>query len=270
MATNIRVLSQLEPTHAGYDVSDEVAVRALFAAEGRHFWHLTRNRFITERLQAFDLPAGSRFIELGCGSGSVASALARAGFSVTAVDGHRSLLEIAAARPEPLTLWLHDLRLGSAGFPERDFDAAGLFDVVEHLDDPGSALAAALQCVRPGGLLVGTVPALLGLWSKVDVASGHKTRYSRRRLAALLASVAGARTLEVAYFNRVLIPLLWVRRLAARTASAQEVARHLSVPAAPLNQALKALVLAEHRLSRLLDATPIPGSSLWFSLQRQR
>lgn len=268
MASTIRVLSQLEPTHEAYDVSAEVAVRALFAAEARHFWHLTRNRFITRRLRGLGLASGSRFLELGCGSGSVAAALVRAGLSVTAVDGHRSLLEIAAARPEPLTLWLHDLRLGTEGFPERDFDAAGLFDVIEHLDDPAGALASALQSIRPGGLVVGTVPALMGLWSNVDVASGHKTRYSKGRLAALLGGMAGARTVEVEYFNRVLIPLLWVRRMVARTSSAEEVARNLSVPAAPINQAMNALVLAEHGLSRALEATPIPGSSLWFALQR--
>ena len=128
--------------------------------------------------------------------------------------------------------------------------------------------ASALQSIRPGGLVVGTVPALMGLWSNVDVASGHKTRYSKGRLAALLGGMAGARTVEVEYFNRVLIPLLWVRRMVARTSSAEEVARNLSVPAAPINQAMNALVLAEHGLSRALEATPIPGSSLWFALQR--
>jgi 2-polyprenyl-3-methyl-5-hydroxy-6-metoxy-1,4-benzoquinol methylase len=269
MVATIRVFSQLDPAHEGYDVSAESMVRALFAAEARHFWHLTRNRLIAGRLRALGLAPGARLIELGCGSGGVANALAQAGYAVTAVDGHRSLLEIAAARPGPLTLWQHDLRLGTDGFPERDFDAAGLFDVIEHLDDPAAGLAAALRCVRPGGLLLGTVPALMGLWSNVDVAAGHKTRYSKRRLAALLAGVAGARLREVTYFNRVLVPLLWLRRLGARTASAAEVARDLSVPAAPINHALKAIVLAEHRLGPVLDRTPLPGSSLWFALQRQ-
>jgi hypothetical protein len=76
--------------------------------------------------------------------------------------------------------------------------------------------------------------------------------------------------LEVAYFNRALVPLFVVRRLMVRTGSAEEMARHLTVPVAPINQALKAIVLAEHRLSRFLDPTPLPGASLWFSLQRLR
>jgi 2-polyprenyl-3-methyl-5-hydroxy-6-metoxy-1,4-benzoquinol methylase len=43
---------------------------------------------------------------------------------------------------------------------ESDFDAVGLFDVIEHLDDPGSALRLALRLAKLGGFVVGTVPAL--------------------------------------------------------------------------------------------------------------
>jgi SAM-dependent methyltransferase len=269
MVSAIQVLSELEPTHPDYDVSAEATMRALFTAEEHHFWHLTRNRFITRRVRGLGLAPGARFLELGCGSGSVASALVRSGYSVTAVEGHRSLLEIAAARPEPLTLWQHDLRLGTDALPHRDFDAAGLFDVIEHLEDPEAALAAALRCVPPGGLVVGTVPALMALWSNVDVASGHSTRYSRPRLLALLDGVAGARVVEVAYFNRVLVPLIWAHRLTAREATPEEVAKNLTVPAWPVNKALTALVLAEQKLSRPLEAAGFPGSSLWFALRRQ-
>jgi 2-polyprenyl-3-methyl-5-hydroxy-6-metoxy-1,4-benzoquinol methylase len=268
MPSPIRVLSQLDLDHEAYDVSSATAVRALLAAEAKHFWHLTRQRIVTDRLHALGLPPGARLIDLGCGSASLAAALARAGYRVTGVEGHRLLLEVAAQRPETLALWLHDLRLGTEALPERDFDAAGLFDVIEHLEDPAGALVSALQCVRPGGWVVGTVPALMALWSGVDVASGHKTRYSKARLADLLGGIPGARVIEIAPFNRVMVPLLWLHRRRARSASADELAQNLSVPARPLNQALRVLVLLEHRLSRFLDGTPVPGASLWFALRR--
>jgi len=271
--SKIRLVSELAGDHPGFDLARDgaadVAVEALRAAENRHFWYLTRNRFILDRLRRLGLGPGARLIELGCGSGSVAAALARAGFDVTAVDGHRALLEVAARRPESLTLWLHDLARGVDALPDRSFEAAGLFDVIEHLDAPAAALQDALRCVRPGGLLVGTVPALMGLWSGIDERAGHKVRYTTRTLRELLRSVAGAATLEVVPFNRVLVPMIWLQRqVVGRGADTAHAIQNLAVPVWPVNAALGGLVAVEQRLSPLLDRSGLEGSSLWFALRR--
>src|SRR5262245_53429954 len=113
MPSRITAVSELAGDAAGYDLtsdgSEAALVEALLAAEARHFWHRTRNRLIVARLRRLGAAPGSRVLELGCGSGGVAAALARAGYAVAGVEGHRALLEAAARRPEPLTLWLHDL-----------------------------------------------------------------------------------------------------------------------------------------------------------------
>lgn len=273
MPSKIQLVSELAGDHPGFDLARdgaaELAVEALRTAENRHFWYLTRNRFILERLRRLGLRSGARVIELGCGSGCVAAALARAGFDVTAVDGHRALLEVAALRPEPMTLWLHDLARGVEALPERSFEAACLFDVIEHLDAPASALREALRCVRPGGLLVGTVPALMWLWSGIDERAGHKVRYTTRTLSALLRGVEGAAPVEVVPFNRALVPLIWLqRRVVGRAADTAHAVQNLAVPAWPVNAALGGLVMLEQGLSPLLDRSGLQGSSLWFALRR--
>ena len=267
--TPILAISGLAADDPAFDVSDARDVAALLEAERRHFWHATRGRIVVDRLRQLGVAAGASVLDLGCGSGSVAEVLAGAGFDVTAVDGHRALLEVAARRDARLTLWQHDLRRGTGELPRRDFDVVGLFDVIEHLDDPADALRGALACVRPGGFLVGTVPALMLLWSAIDAHSGHKTRYRRASLRALLEGVAGARVVEVAPFNRALVPLMLAqRKVVGRRGDAESAAANLAVPPRALNLALGALVLAEHRARALLDRTPIEGSSLWFALRR--
>lgn len=268
MANAIRVVSELPADEPSFDVSGS-DVPALLAAEERHFWHRTRNRIIERRLAAHGVRPGARFLELGCGAGCVAAHLSRAGYDVTGVEGHRRLLEVAATRAPRASFWLHDLRRGVDELPDREFDAAALFDVVEHLDDPLAALSAAARCVRPGGLVVGTVPALMSLWSAIDEHSGHKLRYTRATLRALLDRVPGARVVEIAPFNRVLVPLLWIqRRIVGRRGDDAGATANLSVPPWPVNEALAAAVGVEQRLARWIDRTPIEGSSIWFAVRR--
>ncbi|HET7755159.1 MAG TPA: class I SAM-dependent methyltransferase, partial [Anaeromyxobacteraceae bacterium] len=257
-----------EEGHGGYPVS-EAALRELSIAEDRHFWHATRNELIAERLARAGVESPARVLELGCGGGCVAAHLSRAGYRVVGVDGSVARLREAAARAPNARFLAHDLGLGVPAEAGADFDAAGLFDVVEHLDDPVSALAAAVASVRPGGLVVGTVPAEMALWSVVDQAAGHRLRYDVPGLGEMLRRVVGAEVVEVVPFNRAIYPVLWLqRRLAARDASAAAV-QSLRVPAAPLNALFGRLLRAERR-GRLPVASRWPGTSIWFALRRDR
>ncbi|MET0595776.1 MAG: hypothetical protein ABW133_23965, partial [Polyangiaceae bacterium] len=133
----------------------------------------------------------------------------------------------------------------------------------------------AMSLAKPGGHVVGTVPALMSLWSSIDEQAGHKIRYSEETLAATLAGVRGARVLEIAPFFRSLVPLVWVQRRmlgkSGRTDPREHVqasVQNLRVPPLPINAGLLALANAEHALARAMPRLSIPGASLWFSLAR--
>jgi 2-polyprenyl-3-methyl-5-hydroxy-6-metoxy-1,4-benzoquinol methylase len=269
MNERIRVISALREDDSQFDLSDARALDALQRAEDAHFWHRSRNAFIGERLSSLGATPPARVVELGCGSGCVSAALARAGYAVVGVDGHARLLHTAARRAPQASFWQHDLARGTSELPERGFDVAALFDVIEHLDAPEVALRAALELVRPGGLVVGTVPASMRLWSVVDERAGHRLRYDRASLARLLDALAGARRVELTPFFRALFPLLWVqrRRVSRQVETASE--DNLAVPPLPIDLALGALCRAERLAAPLLDrAEWLGGASLWFALRR--
>ena len=266
--------SELRPDDAAFDISNEADVRALLRAEDVHFWHRARNRFIRQKIEALGVGRGARILELGCGAGCVSAELARAGYEVTGIDGHRSLLAVACVRAPRARFLCRDLRQGLPDVERGAFDVVGLFDVIEHLDDPLGAIVGALAFLKSGGHVVGTVPALMALWSSIDEHAGHKRRYARESLEALLAEMRGVTVVEIAPFFRSLVPLVWMqRRMVGQSrgvdpsAHAAAAAQNLRVPPAPVNAALFAMVTAEHALAPLLRGIPIPGASLWFSVR---
>jgi SAM-dependent methyltransferase len=265
LPANVRIISELPAAHAEYSVADTEVMAALSRAEDGHFWHLSRNRFIARQLRRLGVTPPARILELGCGGGCVAAALARAGFSVTGVEGHLSRIRQAATRAPGATFLVHDLRLGLGPLGTERWDVVALFDVIEHLENPAAALQVALRRVVPRGLLVGTVPALMSLWSDVDARSGHRLRYDRSALTNLMGELPDAEVLEVTSFNRLLVPLLWVQRRAAARPDALE--RGLKVPWSPLNALVDGALWMEQRIAPLLNRLRVPGASLWFAIR---
>jgi 2-polyprenyl-3-methyl-5-hydroxy-6-metoxy-1,4-benzoquinol methylase len=264
-------VSSLRADDSSYSIADERTVRVLSQAEDGHFWHLSRNRLIGARLRALGTLPPARVLELGCGGGAVSAYLARSGYAVTGVDGHLPRVVEAAARAPSASFFVHDLSQGTGALGlSCAFDAVGLFDVIEHLDAPIEALKSALDCVGPGGVVVGTVPALMALWSRVDEHAGHRLRYERSGLERLLGSIEGTDLVEVIDFNRHLVPLMWMQRRFVASADVGATAEaNFRVPSWPVNGAMLVASSAERRFERLLSALRLPGASLWFALRRR-
>lgn len=242
---------------------------AMREAEDRHFWYLARNELIESRLRKLGAGPGARLIELGCGGGCVSAHLSEKGWSVVGVEGHGALAELAAARAPRASFWVHDLGRGVDELPPEPFEVVAMFDVIEHLESPVTALASARKMAAPGGWIVGTVPALMSLWSRADEQAGHRTRYDRWGLRELLAQVPRTRVHEVVPFHRVLVPLLMIRKhvVARRRGVADVSEANFRVPPTWINAALLRVLRAERRANALLRR--VEGSSLWFALQNE-
>src|SRR4051794_10832527 len=98
--------------------------------------------------------AGKRVLDIGCGGGILAEAMARRGATVAGIDLSDKALKVAV-----LHLAESGLKINYQKVAAEDFAAAhpGSFDVVtcmellEHVPDPASMVAACARLARPGG-----------------------------------------------------------------------------------------------------------------------
>jgi SAM-dependent methyltransferase len=99
-------------------------------------------------------------VDLGCGSGELARYLAAAGYRVTGADiAPRMLGQAAAADPGRAVRWVAlDPAWRRLPFPPASQDAVVAASVLEYVPDPGLVLRECARILRPGGVMVCTVP----------------------------------------------------------------------------------------------------------------
>lgn len=132
------------------------------------------------------------------------------------------------------------------------------YDVLEHIEDDGAAVAEIFRCLLPGGLLLVAVPADMRLWSAHDEAVDHVRRYGRAELLALIED-AGFTNVSIRSWNVLLRPVVALRR---KNATASD----LDKPSRITNIGLRGIVVAE----RALPVGVMPGVTLLLSARKPR
>ncbi|HTS91659.1 MAG TPA: bifunctional 2-polyprenyl-6-hydroxyphenol methylase/3-demethylubiquinol 3-O-methyltransferase UbiG [Stellaceae bacterium] len=142
---------------------NDQSIYRIYAAEwwtGRHRWLRTMHNLVPPRLKYFDGIIKDwrdvSVLDLGCGGGFMADALARRGAAVIGVDPSAAAIEAARehARLEGLVI---DYRVGSGEalpVPDGSVDCVVIVDVLEHVADPGRVLDEIRRVLKPRGAIL--------------------------------------------------------------------------------------------------------------------
>jgi SAM-dependent methyltransferase len=177
-----------------------------FEIEEGSFWFQHRAACLTALVKGFP-PAGAIY-DIGGGNGFLARSLIDAGFETVVVEPGETGARNARRRGIPTVLCA---TLSSANFAGDVLPAAGLFDVLEHVENEAEFLEEIHRCLAPGGRLYLTVPAHSWLWSDDDVVAGHFRRYTLKSVTARLRAAGLERVFGTYLFSVLPLPLFALR-----------------------------------------------------------
>jgi len=176
--------------------------------ELRHWWFVARRQIIHQALDRFGRmgAAEPRWLDVGCGTGVLLDSYPAISHKLgLELDGGSVLraqkkgLDVRQVRPR----W--DFREYGA------FDLVTLTDVIEHVERDQEAVDAVRAVLNDNGIVLVTVPALMGLWSSHDVVNHHFRRYTIRTLLPLFPPEQW-KVLKVSYFSSLLFPMVYTAR----------------------------------------------------------
>lgn len=221
---------------------DESLLQQYPEVERDHFWWVSRREFVRSLIRGAELGREPRVLDVGCGSGVLARELKTFGANVAAID--------VAAHAE----WDSAVTDG-VHFREGDYlevsselgshDCVLALDVMEHIEDESGFVSAIERNVRPGGLIILTVPAYQWMWSRHDDINHHFRRYTRQTLGDALEG-RGLRVVRCGYiFFGLIAPKLVAKGLEGFRSSDR-----VPVPPETINRAATTYFLWELTLAR--------------------
>ncbi|MCH9674612.1 MAG: bifunctional 2-polyprenyl-6-hydroxyphenol methylase/3-demethylubiquinol 3-O-methyltransferase UbiG [Gammaproteobacteria bacterium] len=106
--------------------------------------------FIDERARV----AGKHVLDIGCGGGILAEAMAALGANVTAIDLAPAPLAVARIHAATNNVDVTYTQISAEDFANErphGFDVVTCLEMLEHVPDPASTVAACARLVKPGG-----------------------------------------------------------------------------------------------------------------------
>jgi SAM-dependent methyltransferase len=190
---------------------DQAAFAVEAKIESTHWWFVGRRHLFAALIQECELPTDARVVDVGTGTGANLRLLKQLGFTnVTGIDPSAD-----AAR------WCAEKHLGEVQpgdlralpLSDQSVDLVMATDVVEHVDDDQGAVSEIYRVLRPGGIVLFTVPAFPSLWGLQDELSHHYRRYRMRPFLKMLDK-ARLQVTNKFHFNYILfLPIFLARQL---------------------------------------------------------
>lgn len=193
------------------------------AIEEDSFWFKHRNQVIADLIGKFS-PDATLF-DIGGGNGFVSSALQSKGIKTVLIEPGPVGARNAKRRGVSIVI---QATLETVGFKKNALSTAGVFDVVEHIEQDGQFIHNLHSYLVPNGWLYITVPAFNLLWSNDDIQAGHFRRYTEQSLSNLLTRNG----FEVEYsgylFSFLVPPIFLLRTLPSLIGFRKSISQNVS------------------------------------------
>lgn len=240
----------------GSPIYDEMVM-----TENSHWWFKARKEIFISLLRRFGGSLSEmRILDVGCGCGAMALAFSALSGEVVGIESSIDAIKFCQERgvkvikgdlSEPLPL------------QKESYDSVFFLDVLEHIEDDAGALASGVEMLKPGGLVLATVPAHKFLWTRRDEFHEHKRRYSKREFEKLFEKLPLEKII-LSYYNTFLFFPIMVSRVGSRILGIDKMEPDVRIPMPPINYVLEKIFAFErHLLGRIQFPTGISLLALY-------
>ncbi|MEP7263114.1 MAG: methyltransferase domain-containing protein [Bacteroidota bacterium] len=117
---------------------------------------IKRLNFIADMIQTY-CQTGARILDIGCGNGNIARGIGSLGYTVKGIDFSNAAINYATSRnkADNVTFCVQSAEEVTSG---EQYDAIICSEVLEHLNQPSSLVKIIARILKPGGVLIATVP----------------------------------------------------------------------------------------------------------------
>jgi SAM-dependent methyltransferase len=161
--------------------------------------NLIARRSFNNRFNHLKVVPGGRYLDVGCGLGTMVAAMSRLGMQAHGVEP--SPIAAGQAREAGLAIFCGMLR--EAKYDHDSFDCVSMFHVLEHTPNPVDVLRECCRIIKPEGEIVIAVPnydslvfKLVG-WSWIGLDQPRHLHQFRPRSIRVAAEQAGARIVDI-------------------------------------------------------------------------
>ena len=227
--------------------------------------HRDRHAAVLDWVDSLALAPGSQALEIGCGAGFMAVALAQRGFRVHAIDSVEAMVEQARRHAaESGTTGLLSLDVGDVyalAFEDGSFDLVIAVGVIPWLDRPALAIQEMARVTRPGRHVIFTADNRARLNNLLDPWLNPALPPLKRRVKDALERIGlrhqSLNNLEATFHSRRFIDATLTRAGLAKT-------RDITLGFGPFSLFGRSILpeplgtALHHRLQRLADCN-VPG-----------
>ena len=178
-------------------------------------WHEPSLRNITHYILKFASRSSGRALDVGCGTARVSFGLAEQGYKVYGIDIEKRVIDIARDIAKEIgSLAQFDVADFSNGnLVQADFyDLIVCSEVLEHVQEYRPLVDNMYRALKPGGLLIVTVPFDPRKWSVLDEYGGHVRRFTIEQIQNDLAKFINLNIIVTGFpFYRLLVRIYLVK-----------------------------------------------------------
>ena len=252
---------EIDETFESYDPN---ALDVFYRYEKEHFWFKIRRNFILKIFGKY-IKKSSLVMEVGTGTGNIARELKNNGFDVVISDVHKQFLDFEKNK---IIEKRYQFDVNESPFVDH-FDAIGMFDVLEHIEEDEQVLKNIRKMLKKEGRIIITVPAHSWLWNKYDYS--HKRRYDLNRIRKIFKN-SGFDMIEAKHFFVSIVPLLLIRALIKRDNDNKDSADDLAEQQMSINPIINKILYSILSLECKLIANISPkiGGSIVVIAQKSK